>query len=161
MRPILPRGHTVTLRQDWTALERSKRDEAHREGPTPSSYPAKPLLPGDAAVRAADPLAAHHPALDHEAGGLAPGRHDLKAGVPREAAELLDGPLATADQQHLDLEAVPGHVGRDAAEHGDAPIRVCRLGATAQDAARLGVGPVVEHLLEQVEVGAGGQRVEE
>src|SRR3954471_9501296 len=106
MRPILPRGHTVTLRQDWTALERSKRDEAHREGPTPSSYPAKPLLPGDAAVRAADPLAAHHHALDHEAGGLAAGGDDVEARLACQRAEVSNRALVTADQQHLNLEAV-------------------------------------------------------
>jgi len=75
--------------------------------------------------------------------------------------ELREPARAPADQEHLDVQPPRRLVGRDATEHGDAAAGAGRLGAAPQDRDGLAVGPVVQHVPDHVEIGAGGKRVEE
>src|SRR5271157_5399618 len=51
--------------------------------------------------------------------------------------------------------------GDNPAEDDDTTRGTCRLGAAPQDGHRLAIGPVAQHVFQQIEIGPGWQRVEE
>ena len=101
-------------------------------------------------------------ALDYvSARGLRAGAGDLQAGQAGELGELGDRTGLPAGDQHVDAQGSRCLVGRDAAEDGDPAAGPGALCAAPQDGHRLVIGPVVQHVLQQVQVGARGQRIEE
>ncbi len=98
---------------------------------------------------------------DEVAGRLPPGSQHFEPTFTRQFTELRDGAVLASRQHHFDNQVLGRAVRTDRLEDDNPPGGARRLGAADQDRLRLGIGPIVQYPSEQVDIGAGRQRVEE
>jgi DNA-binding beta-propeller fold protein YncE len=109
-----------------------------------------------------DKLLRQRTAFDDEpARRLAPGSAHFEARPICHRAELLQRAAASAHQHQHEQLGRGAIVGSHAAQHHDASVRAGGVGASSEQVRGLGVRPVRENVLDQVQVGSGRKRVEE
>src|SRR5438128_1652245 len=108
------------------------------------------------------PVASHRTTLDDEvAGWLAPGGQHLQTNLTREPTDFGHGAMLRSQEHHLDRQAYGLIIRYHAAQDHDSARRPRCLGTAAQDRRGFTIGPVVEDLLQQIDVRAGRKLVEE